>query len=222
MEFSVIIPTYNRAKFIFRAVRSAADQDCIRKEDIEIVVIDDGSTDDTESIVKSIDLRGATLKYLKIAHCGQPGTARNAGLDAATGKYIAYLDSDDFWLPHHLATAKQEFRKDSSLAMVMTYWGFGKFIIHQDNSIETQYIVPHHPVHAVNTNCRVHKRECMEWVGWFNTSRWGEDQDFFDRISNGYRTKKVVVVTNVNGYIVGGNNLTYEFDPSIKQKFYNG
>lgn len=222
MEFSVIIPTFNRARFIGRAVRSVINQDCIAKSEIEAIVIDDGSTDDTEQVVKDLDPKGASIVYLKQPHCGQPGTTRNAGLNAAKGDYVAYCDSDDFWFPHHLITAKQEFRADPALAMVMTYWGWAKFRLHPEGWIENTFLVPHHPVSAVNTNCRVHKRQCIDWVGRFNESRWGEDQDFFDRITNGYRTKKVVIVTNVCGYIVGGNNLTYEFDPKIKQRFFMG
>lgn len=222
MEYSVIMPTYNRARFISRAIRSVIDQDCIPKSEIEIIVIDDGSTDDTETVVRSINARGTNLCYIKKEHIGQPGTVRNIGLDVAQGNYIAYCDSDDFWLPHHLATAQQEFKKDPKLAMVMTYWGFGKFVLKDDNSIETHWKVPTHPTWAVNTNCRIHKKQCVEWVGTFNTSRWGEDQDFFDRITNGYKTKKVMIVTNVCGYIVGGNNLTYEFDPMVKRNFFHG
>lgn len=222
MEYSVIIPTFNRARFIPRALRSVVNQDCITQDQIEAIVVDDGSADDTEAVVRSFDPGGAKLNYIKIAHVGEPGTVRNFALEVVTGRYVAYCDSDDFWLPHHLATAQQEFKKTPSLAMVMTYWGFGKFVLRPDGAIETHYIVPHHPTSAVNTNCRIHKRECIDWVGRFNTSRWGEDQDFFDRITNGYETRKVLIVTNVNGYIVGGNNLTYEFDHGIKQKFFFG
>lgn len=224
MEFSVIIPTYNRAKFISRAILSVADQDCVNKATIEIIVIDDGSSDDTEAVVNSVRGRAnpCVIRYVRVPHSGQPGTTRNVGLNMVTGRYVAYCDSDDFWLPHHLATAAQYLKREPSLAMLMTFWGFGKFKLHGDGRIETAYIVPQHPNTAVNTNCRIHKRECIDWVGQFNESRWGEDQDFFDRITNGYDTKKVLIVTNVNGYIVGGNNLTYEFDPGIKRAFFNG
>ena len=230
MEFSVIIPTYNRARFIGRAIRSAVNQDCIPKSEIEIVVIDDGSDDDTEQVVKSIDYKGTVLNYIKTAHVGQPGTARNTGLDASKGDFIAYLDSDDFWFPHHLATAKQEFKANPDLLMVMTYWGFARFRAdpYAPDGVATKYEDYKHPVDphgintAVNTNCRVHRRHCTDLVGKFNTSRWGEDQDFFDRIWNRYRDKckKVHVVTNVCGYIVGGNNLTYEYDANLKRRFF--
>ncbi|MGE4086193.1 MAG: glycosyltransferase [Vicinamibacterales bacterium] len=94
---SVIIPTYNRAATVTRAVRSALDQ---AVPDVEVLVVDDGSTDDTAARLAGIDHRVRVLR--------QPGNegaaaARNRGLRAARGQAIAFLDSDDVWLPDKLA-----------------------------------------------------------------------------------------------------------------------
>lgn len=221
-KYSVIIPTYNRARFINRAIRSVANQHCIEPSDIEIVVVDDGSTDNTQDVVTSIDVRPCNLRYIKLTHCGQPGTTRNVGLDKAAGQFIAYCDSDDFWFPNHLATVQVEFEKRPELMMVSTYWGMAHFVIHPEGWIENKYVVPPHPTYAVNTNCRVHARGCIDGANGFrfNASRWGEDQDFFNRIEHNFPSKKVLVVTNVCGYIQGGNNLTYNFDNNIKSRYY--
>lgn len=92
---SVIIPTYNRAKFVVRAVESALSQVGAP----EIIVIDDGSTDDTEYVLSRFLDR---ITYVKQVHLGVVA-ARNHGLELARGSLIAFLDSDDFWFPGKLA-----------------------------------------------------------------------------------------------------------------------
>ena len=94
---SVIIPTYNRSSLLSRAVDSVLRQTLPCKE---LIVIDDGSTDDTADLVASISDCSKHLpceiRYLKTENMG-PGAARNRGVNAATQPYIAFLDSDDHW-----------------------------------------------------------------------------------------------------------------------------
>ena len=92
---SVIVPTYNRADTIKRAIRSVQAQTFT---DWELIVVDDGSTDNTVALIEGCDPR---LKLIRQENQGTAG-ARNAGLHASSGSYIAFLDSDDEWLPHHL------------------------------------------------------------------------------------------------------------------------
>jgi len=91
---SVIIPTYNRAFIVMKAIESALRQ---TYPNVEVLVIDDGSEDHTEALV-SAEKR---VKYIKIPHGGQ-STARNIGLELAEGAFIAPLDSDDVWAPDFL------------------------------------------------------------------------------------------------------------------------
>ena len=91
MKVSVIIPTYNRANLVTEAINSVLMQSC---KDIEIIVIDDGSTDNTSKVLKTF---GDRIRYIKQKNMGA-GAARNRGLKEANGKYIAFLDSDDIWL----------------------------------------------------------------------------------------------------------------------------
>lgn len=96
--FSVIIPVYNRADLLKRTLASVLRQDLA---DFEVLVIDDGSTDDIESVITGLsDIR---IRYHRQANRGA-SAARNAGIDRARGNYVAFLDSDDVYLPHHLAT----------------------------------------------------------------------------------------------------------------------
>jgi glycosyltransferase involved in cell wall biosynthesis len=94
---SVIIPTYNRAHYLGEAIESILNQD-IRDCRIEIIVVDDGSTDNTKEVLRKF---GNSVRYIYQDN-GGAGPARNRGIDEATGEWISFLDSDDRWLPGKL------------------------------------------------------------------------------------------------------------------------
>ena len=97
--FSIIIPTYNRAAFILKTIQSLLDQSY---QNFEIIVVDDGSKDNTDEIVKGIS--DSRVSYYKKEN-GERGAARNYGLDRANGDYVNFFDSDDLAYPNHLASA---------------------------------------------------------------------------------------------------------------------
>ena len=92
---SVIIPTYNRANYITKAINSVLSQSY---KDYEIIVVDDGSTDNTCQIIKNYNTK---ITYIFQENKG-PSAARNLGILHANGKYISFLDSDDIWKKHKL------------------------------------------------------------------------------------------------------------------------
>ena len=94
---SVIIPTYNRACTLEKSVRSVLAQ---TYEDLELIIVDDGSVDNTKSVVKNIDDKRIRYYYQKNSGAC---AARNKGIDLAKGEYIAFQDSDDVWLPEKLS-----------------------------------------------------------------------------------------------------------------------
>jgi glycosyltransferase involved in cell wall biosynthesis len=96
---SVIIPTYNRADLLERSVRSCLAQ---THPVHEVLVCDDGSTDGSEQRMRSIG--DARVKWISGPHAGRPAPARNRGIAAATGEWIAFQDSDDEWRPEKLRT----------------------------------------------------------------------------------------------------------------------
>ena len=95
---SVIIPTYNRVHYLGEAIESILNQD-IQDCQIEIIVVDDGSTDNTKEVVRKF---GDRVRYIYQDN-GGAGPARNRGINEATGEWISFLDSDDRWLPGKLS-----------------------------------------------------------------------------------------------------------------------
>jgi glycosyltransferase involved in cell wall biosynthesis len=93
---SVIIPTFNRANYLDAAIQSVLNQTF---DDVDIIVVDDGSTDDTGDLIGSY---GQRVRYVYQDHCGECGIVRNHGIQVATGTMIALLDSDDLWMPNKL------------------------------------------------------------------------------------------------------------------------
>ncbi|WP_254808245.1 glycosyltransferase family 2 protein [Natronosalvus amylolyticus] len=112
---SVIIPTYNRAETLSRAIDSALEQTV---DDLEVVVVDDGSTDETQSVLAGYD----DSRVRPIVHATNRGAnvARNTGIEYARGEYIAFLDSDDTWHPEKLER-QLETLADRSEVWVGTY-----------------------------------------------------------------------------------------------------
>ena len=96
---SVIIPTLNRATLLPHAVHSVLGQTYI---DLELIIVDDGSTDDTQAVIADLVAADARVKTLRHAESqGQPA-AFNSGIKVARGEYLSFLDDDDRWLPHKL------------------------------------------------------------------------------------------------------------------------
>jgi glycosyltransferase involved in cell wall biosynthesis len=94
---SIVIPTYNRAEDLKRALQSVLDQTFI---DWEILIVDNNSTDNTDVVIKSFN--NSKIKLFKVQNDGVVAVSRNIGVKNASGEYIAFLDSDDWWLPTKL------------------------------------------------------------------------------------------------------------------------
>lgn len=113
--FSIIIPTYNRAEFLSGAVMSILDQGFT---DWELLIVDDGSTDNTKAIVNGF--KDDRIKYI-FQENAERSAARNNGIDNAEGKYICFLDSDDLFERNHLSELhKFIFRNNNEVTMYFT------------------------------------------------------------------------------------------------------
>lgn len=132
-SISVIVPAYNSARFIREALDSILAQ---RLQPEQIVVVDDGSTDNTAEVVGRYKDR--RIQYIRQAHTGVAG-ARNAGLDAARGEYIAFLDADDRWRPIFLEMLHGYLSEDPTAGLIFSNFvrfehGTGKLLGDQFHS----------------------------------------------------------------------------------------
>jgi glycosyltransferase involved in cell wall biosynthesis len=103
---SIVVPTYNRSKLLKECVDSLLAQTC---SDLEIIIVDDGSTDDTQETIKTVTDKQDRVKYYPRPHLGACA-ARNFGLDQSTGEFIGFFDSDDLWPPDYIETMVRTLR----------------------------------------------------------------------------------------------------------------
>ena len=191
-EVSVILPTYNRAQLIMRSIKSVLDQ---TYGNFELIVIDDGSTDDTERVMSSfVDKR---VRYIRYEKNSGAAVARNVGVNSARGKYIAFQDSDDAWMPEKLEKQMKAFESaGSDLGVVYTdmllvsenglanYW--------QSPEIDSSDIVDkkrrEYQVFNIGIQSVLIKKECFNKVGLFD-ERFPRfiDLELLIRLSKDYR-----------------------------------
>lgn len=124
---SVIMPAYNSAPFIEDSIQSVLSQTYSRWE---LFVIDDASIDATARIAEDLAEKDPRIKLLQLERNQGTGAARNKGIDAANGAFIAFLDADDLWLPEKLEV-QLEFLLENDLAMTFSSY----FIISEDGSL---------------------------------------------------------------------------------------
>lgn len=205
---TVIIPTYNHSQFVGQAINSVLEQ---TMDDLELIVVDDGSTDDTKNVVSAID--DPRIRYHHQENQGLAST-RNTGLRLARGKYIGFLDADDYWLPGKLASQINLLEANTRLGLV--YGGYYVVdengtriatrrprIVHNDTLAEL--ILDNYVTGSATTS--VVRAEVFEQVGSFNQSlKACEDWDMWLRVAAVY---SLGAVNDIVACIrVHGNNMT--------------
>jgi len=189
---SVILPTYNRASTLERAIQSVLNQTFT---DFELIIIDDGSTDDTDLILsKYAESESVTVLFRNRRGCS---AARNAGITIARGRYLAFQDSDDEWLPDKLAKAVAALAQSdaetgvfySDMRMV---WSDGSFTDFESPAITHGALIDErtldYQVHGVGIQSAVIKRECFDKAGYFDEALPRLiDLELFIRLSDNFR-----------------------------------
>lgn len=174
---SVIIPVHNGAEFLPDAIASVRAQGY---SSLEIIVVDDGSTDRTAQVVQTL---GESIHYLYQQNQG-PAAARNAGVAAARGELITFLDADDLWPADKLALQLPALAAAPHAVLV---WGYTQICPYKPITATIPPIEPNWMPLLGSVLCR---REVFQQVGLFEpTLRYGEDVDWFIRI----REQQVVV-----------------------------
>ena len=184
---SVIIPTYNRAYILHKAIESVLSQTF---KDIELIVIDDASTDGTSELVKSYAKKSKIpVIYWKNKKRLGPAASRNKGIKLAKGRFIAFLDSDDWFLPEKLEKQVKFFQQNLSYYLVQTeerWYKQGKRIFPKRIHRKAKGYFFHRAVRlcVVSMSTVMIKRELFKEVGLFDpTFPVCEDYEFWLRVS---------------------------------------
>jgi glycosyltransferase involved in cell wall biosynthesis len=184
---SVVIPAYNAEQYIRRALDSVLSQTW---QAGEIIVVDDGSTDRTEDILKYYSDK---IIYIRQSNFGA-SVARNTGIERATGNWIAFLDADDQWLPTKLEMQNRHLQDNSDLVWTYgNYWIFDshgksrKLAFISPPAIIKGEIIPDylivHSVHCIRTSTLVVTKKALLEAGLFVPDLKWEDTDIFLKIA---------------------------------------
>jgi len=219
---SVIIPVYNGEKYIAEAVESVLGQTF---EDYELIVVDDGSTDNTKYVLLSY---GNRLKYIYKPN-GGCASARNAGIKEGKGKYFAFLDADDTWLPNKLEAQMNKFEVNPEIGLV-----FCDHCVFNENGIVYDSVAKRRSIYEgmvferlwqnnfVGISGVVVKRECLNKVGLFDESRDIDAVEDFNLLLRIARYYKFGFVNEVLfKYRLHGANMSLDFEKMYIQDFRN-
>ncbi len=191
VKVSVIIPTYNYEDFIWDAVDSVLNQSY---SDYELIVVDDGSTDNTAEKLKKYK---GKIQYYYQKNQG-PGAARNLGIKKSTGEYICFLDADDIFLPNKLEAQISLINHRGEMDLGLVYSDFlcideynlsilkyykCKSFTSQSDALKYLY-----KSNYINTSTVMINKKCLEEIGLFNEKyRYLEDLDLWLRIGQTYK-----------------------------------
>jgi len=226
MKVSIIIPTYNGAKYLPQAVESILAQ---TYDQYEIVIIDDGSTDQTKDIVSDfIDSYPGKIRYIYQDNAGV-SVARNTGIQNSKGRYIAFLDSDDQWLSQHLEKSVMAIESQPSTGLVHSnltrVTESGKTIetpVKNEKYVSGKIFEPLF-LRKGNIACStvLFKKECCEKVGYFDEqlTRLGcEDREMWLRIAQQYEIYYIDEV--LVHYRVHETNFSRDHERMFKARCY--
>ncbi len=204
---SVIIPTFNREDRIIEAVDSVLSQ---TYSNIEIIIVDDGSTDNTENVIKS-HITDSRVKYIKKLENRGACYARNIGIANATGEYIAFQDSDDIWKKEKL-DEQIKFLESHNADFVFCRLRRGEkrayfpsiFVIRNAYRKKDVIIKP-----CGSTQTFLGKRNCIKEVLFDEKLGRYQDWDYLIRVSEKYRTvyqKKTLVIQRIQQDSISTNS----------------
>jgi len=182
---SVILPTFNRGHSIVAAVESVVRQ---TYTDWELLVVDDGSTDNTEALLAPLVEKEPRIRYMKQKNRGAP-MARNAGINDSFSEYVTFLDSDDLYLPEHLASRAAVMSSDPSLDLISG--GFtGDTDIHVPDYRNPAEMV--HISECILGGTMFGRRRMFEELDGFSDVAYAEDTDLWQRaIKAGFNVRKI-------------------------------
>lgn len=187
MKYSVVIPLYNKQKYIVQTIRSVLNQ---TYKDYEVIVVDDGSTDDSFSLASQFQTNGVKV----VRQCNQGvSSARNHGIKVASGEYIAFLDADDEWKCDYLASIDELVEQFGQSDLFVTAyrivlsdekWRYSAKIGNHNGCIEHYWMTYANAYDVVWTSATVVRKSAIVAAGMFDPDETiGEDLDLWARIA---------------------------------------
>lgn len=205
--FSVVIPLYNKEKYIRATVESVLAQDY---KDFEIIIVNDGSTD--ASLNKIKDISDARVKIINQDNAGV-GAARNNGMSHANFEWIAFLDGDDLWAPNHLSEIKKVISMCPTARMVATNYKsfYTDLVLSDTDELEAKISLIDYFLQPIvwTSATAINKKYVFETLGGFSDYSNGEDLEYWVRIALDY---PVAISNRVTAYYrlaTGGITDTY-------------
>ena len=197
MFFSIVIPTYNREKIVLNALRSITAQTF---SDFEIILVDDGSTDATEEVIKT--LNDPKIRYYKTENFGV-AHARNYGIKKASGSYVTFLDSDDLLENFHFQTAFNFISENNSPEIIHLNfkWGYENRSNAKENKLPAKLPDNLFMSCSLHVNCLFIRADIAK-ANLFNESKelmFAEDWDYFMKLSVRY---KILLKNKCSAYLI--------------------
>jgi glycosyltransferase involved in cell wall biosynthesis len=187
-KISMVLPTYNQAHYLSFALEGLYEQTF---KDFELIVVNDGSTDNTFQILESYSQK-MDIVVINQENRGLP-EALNAGFSVAKGKYYSWTSSDNITLPTMLEVLNQALDSEPSVSVVYADWFFmdeygDVFFQYKTLDYDRHLLLYHNYVHC----CFLFRKECMDKVGGYNPEYiYGEDWEFWIRVSRYFRMKHI-------------------------------
>jgi glycosyltransferase involved in cell wall biosynthesis len=207
VQVSVIITTYNRGKTLGRAIDSVCNQTF---KDWELIVVDDASRDNTKSLMENY-LRDRRIKFFEHTTNRGQNPALNTGLEHVQGEYIAFLDSDDEWLPDMLEAQLNSFKNNPDIGGSYTWAGIAKnnglvpgYRFSLEGDIYPQVLSQGYLSHMITIMV---KKDCFKQIGNFDLNfKSGQDDEFCFRLAKQY---KIALIKEIKAIIHedGGNQV---------------
>ena len=182
---TIILPAYNGAKWIEKAIKSALAQSF---DDFEFIILNDDSSDNTEEIIKKFASQDTRIKYLKNAKNLGVQKTRNIALEKSQGEYIAEIDQDDEWIDTDKLRKQIEFLKNNTNYVLI---GTGAVMV-DENSVElARYLMPKTDVEIkkkiLRANCFIHssvvyRASVVKKIGGYTVEKMSEDHDLWLRL----------------------------------------
>lgn len=187
---SIILPTFNRANFLKRSIESVILQSY---DDWELIIIDDGSSDDTEKVLEPYLMRFPNIKYNYHLNRGV-ALSMNSGIKKSTGNFITFLGSDDEYLPNHLKLRVDFFNSHNNIDLIhSTAKIIGEEYVKDKNDLSK--II--HLNDCILGGTLFGKKEVFEMLDGFSKVNYSPESDFIERAEGNFKISKLNLPTYI-------------------------